>query len=125
MNDEQKKILVVDDDPDIAEAIRLILSTQNFDAEAITEGEETCQKVLTYKPNLIILDILLSGCDGREVCRLLKENKQTKQIPVIMMSAHPRVKQSIEECKADSFVAKPFSMTELLSEVKKYLNNSN
>ncbi|MGH7202897.1 MAG: response regulator, partial [Candidatus Levyibacteriota bacterium] len=62
-----------------------------------------------------------SGNDGRKICKTLKSDARTKKIPIIMISAHPTAKTSTKECGADSFIAKPFSVTELLTEVKKYI----
>lgn len=113
-----KKILVVDDDPDIVEAVQLVLATDGYQACAITDGEETYMKVKACSPDLIILDVLLSGTDGRSICRQLKQDTATENIPIIMISAHPSAKDSITQCGADSFVAKPFSVNELLGKVK-------
>ena len=116
-----KKILVIDDDPDILEAVQLILETGGYDSDVTTKGEETYKKVDTYRPDLIILDVLLSGNDGRMICKNLKQSKDTKKIPIIMISAHPTAKDSVKQCGADSFIAKPFSVTELLAEIKRYI----
>jgi DNA-binding response OmpR family regulator len=116
-----KKVLVIDDDPDILEAVKLTLETGGYDSEVTTKGEETYEKITRYKPHLIILDVLLSGNDGRTICKNLKKDTATKQIPIIMISAHPSAKDSVKLCGADSFVSKPFSIVALLSEVKKYI----
>lgn len=116
-----KKILVIDDDQDILEAVQLVLTTHDYDAAITTKGDETYNKVSEYKPDLIILDVLLSGNDGRKICKILKSDKSTMHIPIIMMSAHPSAKISIKECGANSFVAKPFSVARLLGEITKYI----
>ena len=116
-----KKVLVIDDDPDIVEAIQLILTTEGYDSEVTTKGSETCQKVREYKPDVIILDILLSGNDGRTICKNLKNDPRTKHIPIIMISAHPTAKRAAKESGANSFVAKPFSVFALLTEIQKYI----
>ena len=116
-----KKVLVIDDDPDILDAVQMTLMTGGYDSDITTKGDETYKKIQDYKPDLIILDVLLSGNDGRAICKNLKRNKKTKNIPIIMISAHPTAKDSTKECGADSFIAKPFSIVELLAEVKKYI----
>lgn len=116
-----KKVLVVDDDPDILEAIQMILATEAYDSQATTNGSEVYKMVESYEPDLIILDVLLSGDDGRTICKKLKSEIKSEHIPVIMISAHPDAKSFTKECSADSFIAKPFSVTELLSEVKKLI----
>lgn len=120
-----KKVLVIDDDPDILEAVQLVLKTGGYDSQIVKKSNETCYKVRDYKPDLIILDVLLSGNDGRKICKKLKSDERTKQIPIIMISAHPTAKDSVKTCGADSFIAKPFSITELLAEVEKYINSVN
>ncbi len=117
-----KKVLVIDDDPDIVEAVQLILETGGYATICTTKGDETCQKVREYQPDVIILDVLLSGNDGRHICKKLKSDDRTKQIPIIMISAHPSAKNSVRECGADSFVAKPFSVDQLLGEVGKLIS---
>lgn len=116
-----KKIFVIDDDPDILEAIRMILETENFDTKTSIKADNVKQSVVKYNPDLIILDILLSGNDGRAICRSLKQDVKTKHIPIIMISAHPSAKKSVKESGADCFVAKPFSIDSLLKEVFKCL----
>jgi DNA-binding response OmpR family regulator len=114
-----KKILVVDDDQDILMAVRLTLESEGFTAETTTKGEEAFSMVKSFKPDLILLDLLLSGNDGSHICRKLKEDKTTQKIPVVMMSAHPTAKQSAKECDAEGFVAKPFSIENLISEINR------
>jgi DNA-binding response OmpR family regulator len=117
------KILVIDDSTDILEAIQMILSSNGYQAELVTKGNKVYKKLQKYKPDLIILDVLLSGSDGRTICKKLKSDKATCDIPILMMSAHPLAKKSLDECSADSFVSKPFSIDELISEVKRLLKN--
>lgn len=119
-----KKVLVVDDDPDILEAVQLILETSGYTSEAITKGDETYSKIAEYKPDMIILDVLLSGNDGRTICKNLKRTEETKQIPIIMMSAHPTARQSVNECGADAFLAKPFSISEMLEQLAQFEKNT-
>jgi DNA-binding response OmpR family regulator len=114
-----KKILIIDDDPDILEAVQLILELHGYVSEITTKGEEAYSKVTTFNPDLIILDVLLSGSDGREICKKLKNDSKTQHIPILMMSAHPNAKQSVRECGADSFVAKPFSVKELTDTINR------
>ncbi len=116
-----KKVLVIDDDPDILDAVQLILDSGGYSSDVTTKGDETYKKIDEYKPDLIILDVLLSGNDGRRICKNLKTHASTKKIPIIMISAHPSAKDSVKQCGANSFVAKPFSIIDLLAEVKKHI----
>lgn len=119
-----KRILVVDDDQDILEALSVILSMDNYDVVGTTRGEEAFDKVSGKKPDLILLDVLLSGIDGRDICRKLKTQLTTKNIPIIMISAHPDAAWSTKKAGADCFVAKPFDIDDLLSRIEKHLHSN-
>lgn len=114
-----KKILVIDDDESILDAVSMILEEEGYKVETIFKGEETYKKVIAFKPDAIILDVLLSGKDGREICKNLKTNNGTKAIPIIMISAHPNAEKSIKSCGADAFLAKPFDTHDLLQVISK------
>ncbi len=115
-----KHILVVDDDVSILDAIRLILEDA-YQVSTVFKGEETVNKVIKTRPDLILLDVLMSGGDGREICKSLKRNIKTRSIPIIMISAHSSAHKSIKECGADDFLAKPFEMGDLLKKLKKFV----
>lgn len=116
-----KKVLIVDDDQDISEIIQIILEDAEYTTEIVTRGEEAYQRVKEYKPNLILLDILLFGMDGRIICKRLKNLKSTKNIPIIMLSAHPDTEETVKAYGADDFIVKPFHMEVLLKKVKEYI----
>lgn len=116
-----KKILVVDDDESILDALSLILEEAGFEVQTAIKGDETIEKVAVFKPSLILLDVLMSGKDGREICRKLKEDEYYKKIPIVMLSAHPSAKMSSEKCGANSFLAKPFDSQELLKIINSYI----
>lgn len=113
-NQKRKKILVVDDDRSILDAVSMILEDADYTVETSFKGEETCQRVAQFQPDVILLDILMSGSDGREICRKLKLQPDTGHIPVIMISAHPTAKESSIKNGADAFLAKPFESSDLL-----------
>jgi|SRR5579872_6261566 len=115
-----KKILVVDDDSDILEPMSVILKNEGYIVDVSSKGNETFYKIDKFKPDLIILDILMSGTDGRTICKKIKQDKRTKDIPVIMMSAHPGVERDSNESGADDFLEKPFDLEDLILTVKKY-----
>lgn len=120
-----KKILIIDDDPDILEALKLVLTMDGFDTASTNKGDETFSKVLAYKPDLIVLDLFLSGNDGRVICKHLKSDKRTLGIPVILISAHSNAKKIFRECGADYFLAKPFSAKNLINHVNKFTQQRN
>jgi CheY-like chemotaxis protein len=117
------KILVVDDDKSILDVVSIILKDYGYKVIAESNGNETIRKVRKYKPNLILLDILMSGVDGRNICKRIKTDKSTKNIPVIMISAHPNSESSAYESGANAFLAKPFKIDDLISTVEKQLTN--
>ena len=119
------KILVVDDDTDILSVMEILLTMKGFEVEVTTKGENTFSKIETFKPDLILLDVLISGHDGRTISRKLKSDKDTRHIPIIMFSAHPGAAATIAEYGANDFIAKPFDVTNLLQKVKLQLGLSN
>jgi DNA-binding response OmpR family regulator len=116
-----KKILIVEDDKDILDAIQIILERENFVVATTTKGEETYRKIKSFDPDLIVLDVLISGNDGRTICKKIKSEKATKHIPVIMMSAHPSAVKEYKEYGGNDFLAKPFETNELLFMIRKHL----
>lgn len=123
-NDRQQyKILVADDDPAILDAISMMLELEGYLVD-ITVNGETIYKMEKDFPDLLLLDIWMSGQDGREICKYLKNNNQTKHIPIIMISASNDVIKSAVEAGADDFLAKPFDIDDLLDKVVKYLPKS-
>ena len=115
-----KKVLVADDDPSILEVISLILEDAGFKAETSVDGEAIYKMEKEY-PDLLLLDIWMSGMDGREICRYLKSQELTRNIPIIMISANKDVAEIARDCGADDFVAKPFDMEYLLATIRKYV----
>jgi len=122
MEQQAKKILVVDDDPDILDALRFMLEDSGYEVKTTEKGEyaEYLRDTNGGLPDVIILDVLLSGKDGRLICQKLKSQEETKRIPIIMISAHPNAKQSVTAVGADDFIAKPFDMDELLAKIAQY-----
>ena len=122
MEQQAKKILVVDDDPDILDALRFLLEDAGYEVKTTEKGEyaENLPDTNGGLPDVIILDVLLSGKDGRLICQKLKSQEDTKLIPIIMISAHPNAKQSVKAVGADDFLAKPFDMDELLAKIAQH-----
>ncbi len=116
-------ILIIEDDKDILDAIQFLLETENYKVLAFSDAEEAEKLIRSKKilPDLVIMDILLSGRDGRIIANDLKTNSHTKNIPIILLSAHPNVEKTLVTNLADDFIAKPFEIEELLKRVKKYL----
>lgn len=114
---------MVDDDPDILDALQFTLEDAGYQVTASEKGEyaENLHDAAGDLPDLIILDVLLSGKDGRLICKKLKSQDETRRIPVIMISAHPGAASSVKEVGADDFIAKPFDIDTLLARVARQL----
>ncbi|MBT3258296.1 MAG: response regulator [Deltaproteobacteria bacterium] len=119
-----KRILIVDDDPAIREIIEKTLSAYQYETETAAEGFEAGVKVPTFQPNLIILDIHMSGKDGFEVCRQIKQNPATAHIKILIITGYDSEEnqnRTISE-GADGYLAKPFEKDTLLRHVKNLLS---
>jgi DNA-binding response OmpR family regulator len=117
-----KKILIVDDDPDIGMMLKVMLEFKSFTAVVVERAEKVLETLTADNIDLIIMDMLLSGVNGTDVCRDLKKNTATKQIPILMISAHPNAKEVCLQAGAEDFVAKPFDMQEILSKINVLIN---
>ena len=113
----KQKILIVDDDENIAELISLYLTKECFDTKIVYNGEDALAAFDTYQPNLILLDLMLPGIDGYQVCREIRARSAT---PVIMLSAKGEVFDKVLglELGADDYLTKPFHLAELNARVK-------
>ncbi len=121
MSPTQKHILIIEDDKSILDAVQMALEFDGYSVSLADRGDysEELMNGTAPLPDVILLDILLSGSDGRAVCKALKEHKRTKKVPIIMMSAHPGANVSVIEAGADYFLPKPFNIDDLLNAVKK------
>jgi len=117
----KKKILVVDDNTSILDALKIMLEDEGYEVETTVDGA-TVKDMKEPLPDLLLLDIWMSGVDGRDVCRHLKSTAATKHIPVIMISAAKDTEQIAKGAGADDFISKPFQMEHLLAIVAKYIN---
>ena len=116
----KQKILIVDDDANIAELISLYLTKECYDTRMVQDGEEALAVYEQYQPNLILLDLMLPGIDGYQVCR---EIRAKSNLPIIMLSAKGEIFDKVLglELGADDFIMKPFDSKELVARVKAVL----
>lgn len=112
--------MVTDDDTAIVDALKQILESDGYEVETSTSGNPIA-RIRKYCPDLLLLDIWMSGQDGRDICKELKSHKETKNIPIIMVSANKDTKKISEEAGADDYIEKPFGIDQLLEMVKKYI----
>ena len=118
---EKSLILVLDDDPDICIMIKMVLDYYGYDAMD-AENEENARKIISSNHvDLLIMDMLLSGVDGTDICRQLKQDKKTSSIPILMFSAHPTAKESCLAAGADDFISKPFEMNDMMDKISFFL----
>ena len=122
---EKTTILVVDDEEDIVELVQLNLAREGFQTLACTTGEKALEIAESRLPDLIILDVMLPGIDGMEVCRRLKANPDTRQIPVLMLTAKVEEADVVAglELGAGDYVTKPFSGKVLAARVRRLLRS--
>ena len=120
------RILVVDDEPDIVNLTRIILEKEGYWVSSATNGEDGLQVLEKEEPDLVLLDLVMPGKSGLEVCKIIKTQPRTKNIPVIMFTALGRdVDRKLSSwAGADSHFTKPFAKDQLLSEVKKWLKEA-
>ncbi len=119
----KQRILIVDDDPNIAELISLYLNKEQFETAIAGDGSQALAMVDSFDPDLILLDLMLPGIDGYQVCR---EIRQTRSTPIIMMSAKGEVFDKVLglELGADDYVIKPFDTKELIARIKAVLRRT-
>ena len=115
-----RRILVVDDNEDILEVIKLILEDYNYEVTTLADGGLLFDKLSENHPDLILLDVMLGKVDGRELCRVIKTQKETMDIPVILISASHQVQEryTINGVAPDDFLAKPFDISDLLEKIE-------
>ena len=115
--DNVKRIVVLDDDPDIGIMIKMMLEFKGYEVTVIDRAEKIKDTIREVRPSMVIMDMLLSGRNGMDVCQELKNESSTATVPVMMMSAHPNAKDTCLKAGANAFIAKPFDMQELLGKV--------
>jgi DNA-binding response OmpR family regulator len=117
----KKKVLVVDDSEAILEVVKMALELVGFEVSTCLTGAYFRQMEHNL-PDLILLDVMLSGENGGEICQRLKSNERTRHIPVILLSAHAGLRETVDWCGADDYLVKPFRLIQLREIVKKYLS---
>lgn len=120
------RILVVEDDPDIAELLRHYLERASHDVEVLTHGQDAIPRLRARRPDLVILDRMLPGVDGLEICRLIRVSPALADLPVMMVTARAEESDRIVglEVGADDYITKPFSAKEVVARVHALLRRS-
>ncbi|WP_158799825.1 PleD family two-component system response regulator [Pedobacter sp. L105] len=121
METKNKKIFIADDDEAIVDATSMMLEMVGYEVSSTLNGAAV-QAEIRVKPDLILLDIWMSGTDGRDVCRKIKADPETRDIPVLMISASRDIRESALASGANDFLAKPFDMDILLLKIDELIN---
>lgn len=116
----KEKILVVDDEENLLELVKYNLEKEGYIVESVLSGEEAINAARTQNPDLIILDLMLPGIDGFDVCKILKNNRETSEIPIIILTAKGEDSDIVAglEIGADDYVTKPFSPKVLIARIR-------
>lgn len=117
-----KRILVVDDDPAILSIVKDLLEYEGYEVNTLPGAEKMFEEIQKHTPDLILLDVMLAGMDGREICRTIKEKTETHNIPVILVSATHNLSSTLtQEGAPDDFLNKPFDICILLEKIHQQL----
>lgn len=120
-----KKIIIVDDSPAILDSLQLTFDMEGYQVSVCEKGSELFQSLYTDNiPDMILLDMWLSGEDGRDICKTIKANVNLQHIPIIIMSASRGLAISAMESGADEFISKPFDVFEVVDKVNFYTHRA-
>ena len=120
-----KEILIVDDEPDVVVPMQFLMEQQGYSVMAAYRGEDALDLIYQYKPDLVLLDIMLPGIDGWEVCEIIRLNPNYRDIKIVFLTAKGRDEDIAKGLAlgADAYITKPFSNAELVATVNKLLEN--
>lgn len=122
--EKMENFLVIEDDPDIGRMIKMLLEYKGYRVTVLERTEQADEILRNNGIDLVIMDMLLSGVNGIDVCARFKNDASISHIPVIMMSAHPDARKKCLQAGANGFISKPFDMQDILSEINKLINKS-
>ena len=120
-----KQILIIEDDEDILQVLETVLAYNEFGVTGIDGTEDIFETIEKYKPDLVLTDYLLSGLNGGRICQLIKSNKDTCHLPVVLISAYPELAISFGKFGFDAFINKPFNIQELVDKIDELLEKPN
>jgi len=119
---KKKNILIIEDDRDILQVLETVLTYNEFNVSGINRTDDIYETIKKYQPDLILTDYLLPGLNGGKVCQLVKSNKDTCHIPVMLISAYPALATSFGNFGFDAFINKPFDINDLVAKIRQLLN---
>jgi DNA-binding response OmpR family regulator len=120
----KKNILIIEDDGDILQVLETVLTYNDFSVHGINRTDDIFETINKYKPDLVLTDYLLSGLNGGKICQLIKSNKDTCHLPVMLISAYPALATSFGNFGFDAFINKPFNINDLVDKIKELLNKA-
>lgn len=119
------RIYIIDDDKDLLDVVKSSLRKKGFNVSTFSKWEQANEVIKHTKPQVILLDVFLSGIDGLDVCQQLKSSPYSKHIPILLFSAYPKIAESaIHDYGADDFIAKPFEVGDLVGKLHRMLSKS-
>ena len=124
---DNNKILIVEDEESLLKLESIFLSAKGYKVTGVTNGRSALDQINNEKPDLVLLDIILPGMDGFEVCRCIKENPETRQIPIVILTAR---KTKLDQAKglevgADAYITKPFKSAHVVATIEELLGKRN
>ncbi len=121
-----KKVLVVDDEPAIVLMVRSRLTNAGYEVEEANDGREAIQKTKEWAPDLVIMDVMMPRPNGVQVCRMLKDDPDTRAIPIVLLTAKSTESDQFwgQESGADAYLTKPYDPQELLATVARLINKT-
>jgi twitching motility two-component system response regulator PilG len=122
----KKEILVVEDEESLLKLQSILLISQGYTVNGVANGQDALARIASYKPDLVLLDIMLPGLNGFEICQRIKSNEATRHIPVIMVTAKKSSEDmaKAEQAGADSYITKPFQAAVYMKTVKSFLSET-
>lgn len=115
------KLLIIDDDEDISAMLFLLLRAKDFEVAVVTKSEDIFREIKKFQPDIILLDVYLTGYDGRVICKQLKFHPDSKHIPVMMVSGDDEILQTVDQYGANDYIKKPFDADTLLAKINDLL----
>lgn len=115
------KVIIVDDSRELLEVLKYFLEEKGFEVETVTKQDELIPLIKSYSPDLIILDIYLQGEDGREICKELRKQEETKYLCILMFSASAKALINYKDYGADGYLEKPFGLNEVIEKIESSL----
>jgi CheY-like chemotaxis protein len=119
-----RRVVIVDDDNDLLITLKHLLERHGYVVNISHNGEQIREIIKLHKPDIILMDINMEGIDGSEICKELRKHDDTKNIPIIMISAHHEVAQIAQLCGANGHLSKPFQVENLIKKISSFINKT-